>query len=1299
MIHIHTLGAPRVLGPTGEVRVGRKELALLVYLARLSPRPVPRAELATLLWGERLEALARQSLRQALVRLKRAVALPVEVQADSVTLLPGEWVLDVAAFEADLAAERRREAVARWGGDFLLRMEDVGGESYRLWMETEREALRQRVGQAFGQLVAEAEQAADWQGAVEWAEPWAAAQPLEERAQRRLIEVLRLAGRPDEAMARHAAFAARLRREHETEPSPEFLRLGAELAQGARAAHRAEPRPDSRALFTPDLVGRTAAFSELAAAWAAARAGTAVAVLVEGDDGMGKTRLCEDFLRSVMQPGEAPVVLRARGYEAGHEVPWTLARELLSPLRDAPGVLGASRGALAGLGRVVPALRERFPLPEGGGAPEGEWAPEEAVAEVLAAVATEAPVAVLVDDLPVADSASQQLVLALARRLHHGRVLLLLAARTEDLERSAALAGLRIGHDLRRLRLKPLGQTEVEALLASMLELKPEERRAVAARLHQETGGVPLYVVETVAALVDEGHIAPDPAGVWRAGPAVGEGPLPLPTSVRDAVSRRLAFLSAGARGLADAAAVMTTPAEGDLLRSVAGLPPIEFDSALEELLARHLLRGPAGAYAFVHEASRRATYALIPTARRRALHAAAARALRPRRAADEVTQAALRYHRARAGSAAWPVPGWARSRRAAIGLGTVAALGGAALIFAWPRGIGFRERDWVVLADAENQTSDSLLDQSLTAALSVGLSQSRYVNVYPPQRVRETLRRMERDSVHRLDERLAREVALREGLRAVVTLAIARRDTEYTLTARVVEPATGVDLATLSDVAGPGRVLYALDDLTRRLRRRMGESLRAVQRHSVSLPQASTTSLEALQRFAEAREAWNAQRYAEAQALWEEAIALDSTFAWAHAALGNLFYWVNRTEEGNRHFRIALNLLDRLPERERLWIRQIAAQGQEEGVRLARAYVQEFPDDRDGWFSLGRRLQEFGNLDEAVAAYGRVLEIDPRHESSLINTAVCYDLLGRPREAVAAFERNFAIRPEGMTQIGGDINRIYGFSYLRLGDSARARGVFERLLAGDAGHQASGHRSLALLHMYYGRYGEAIDHLRQAVLLSGGVTEYRNRLHLAAAYRAKGQAASAEVQLTAVDEIQRRIRIPPPFLAFLGQQFARFGRPQDAARVLDSMTARMNPLDRYDRAAVELVRGELALAKGDVTTALDALDVAAALRPGNHARALLARAQVEAGQWERAVATYQQILRDSTIGSEAQEPWILAPYELGRLYQSRGDTANAITSYQQFVHRWAAGDSDLVALMDARRRLKDLGGRAGRAR
>ncbi len=235
MLHLHTLGVLRLVGPHGEIIAGRrKELVLLAYLARVRPRAVARAELAALLWSERPEANARQSLRQSLLHLKRALPEHLDVQNETVALSGAlEW--DVAEFERDLARGELRRAAELWGGDFLPTTEDVGGEGYRVWLETEREALRRRLAWGLERLLQEAARRGHWAEAVVWAERWTTTFPSEEEPHRWLVDALRHAGRPADALARHAGFVARLQREYELEPSTALIALGADLELAGRS--------------------------------------------------------------------------------------------------------------------------------------------------------------------------------------------------------------------------------------------------------------------------------------------------------------------------------------------------------------------------------------------------------------------------------------------------------------------------------------------------------------------------------------------------------------------------------------------------------------------------------------------------------------------------------------------------------------------------------------------------------------------------------------------------------------------------------------------------------------------------------------------------------------------------------------------------------------------------------------------------------------------------------------------------------------------------------------------------------
>src|SRR5690348_5945679 len=398
MLQLQNLGTVRLQGvPEGVLTGRRKQMALLAYLASRGRRPSQRSTLMALLWEDRDEARARQSLRQALLELKRLLGDALQVEGESVSVDPAAITLDVALIERALDEGRLAEAVSAWQGDFLAGMEDVGGESFRTWLEAEREALRRRVRRAFGALTQSAREAGDWSMAVEWAERWTQAFPLDEEAHQRLVESLSLSGRQAAALDRHGAFTARLQSDLGVAPSAKFLELASGLKRSSTPARRT-PSPGSAALFTPDLVGRAPALAELTDAWAEVKAGGTVAVLIEAEAGMGKTRLALEFVRRLEESTEPPVVVRARLRDAGAPVSLAAAGELLENLAAAPGLAGASTSALTALAGVVPSLIARFPsLPRNPAVPPaGEL--KRALAEALGAIAEERPIVFVLDD-------------------------------------------------------------------------------------------------------------------------------------------------------------------------------------------------------------------------------------------------------------------------------------------------------------------------------------------------------------------------------------------------------------------------------------------------------------------------------------------------------------------------------------------------------------------------------------------------------------------------------------------------------------------------------------------------------------------------------------------------------------------------------------------------------------------------------------------------------------------------------------------------------------------------------------
>jgi serine/threonine protein kinase len=200
---------------------------------------------------------------------------------------------------------------------------------------------------------------------------------------------------------------------------------------------------------------------------------------------------------------------------------------------------------------------------------------------------------------------------------------------------------------------------------------------------------------------------------------------------------------------------------------------------------------------------------------------------------------------------------------------------------------LAFTGRDWVLITDLENLTGEEVFDHSLDMALMVSMEQSQYVNVFPRNRVKQTLQRMRREDVAGLDESLAREIALREGIKALLVCSISRVGDSYSLSMRLVDPDTDVTvLSRSSTVTGQDEVLGALDDLAQEIRQDLGESLASITERSFPLPAATTASLDALETFAEGRKLLLEGDKA-GRELLQRAVEIDPEFALAHAALG----------------------------------------------------------------------------------------------------------------------------------------------------------------------------------------------------------------------------------------------------------------------------------------------------------------------------------------------------------------------------------------------------------------------------
>ena len=353
------------------------------------------------------------------------------------------------------------------------------------------------------------------------------------------------------------------------------------------------------------FVGRGDEHAQLVAWWERARRGEGGLALVEGEAGVGKTRLVEEVARYAEAQGA--VVLRGRCYEFGGGVPYQPIAEALrsildigystpnpqSPISNIQSPISNLEPVwLAELSRLLPELRQRWSdLPEPVQV-SGEAARQrlfEAVARFL--LISHFSFLIFLDDLHWADQSTLDLLHYLVRQLSDAPVWIVGTYRPEEVSLSHPLTRLRQGlsrdHLVDRLVLEPLSTEAVGEIARSLVG--EEEGGTLGAFLYHESEGNPFILAETVSDLHEQGTLRSGEAGRWQwAGPpAAGV----LPAGVRDVVLQRVGRLSEPAQRLLTLAAVIGRHFDAPLLLAAAGRDVKVVDESLDEWLRRRLVQ------------------------------------------------------------------------------------------------------------------------------------------------------------------------------------------------------------------------------------------------------------------------------------------------------------------------------------------------------------------------------------------------------------------------------------------------------------------------------------------------------------------------------------------------------------------------------------------------------------------------------------------------------------------------------------------------------------------------------------
>jgi tetratricopeptide (TPR) repeat protein len=594
-----------------------------------------------------------------------------------------------------------------------------------------------------------------------------------------------------------------------------------------------------------------------------------------------------------------------------------------------------------------------------------------------------------------------------------------------------------------------------------------------------------------------------------------------------------------------------------------------------------------------------------------------------------------------------------------------------------------------------------------VTDAFRVDLSQSPVIRLLDASAVNQALQRMGRPAGAPLDDETARELATREGAKAVITGEIGPVGKGYVLSTRIVATSDGHELVALRETASDENgVIPAIDRLSKRLRERVGESLRSLN-NTEPLEQVSTASLDALKKYSQAvRLDDNGGDPSLAAQLLQDAVATDSNFAMAWRKLSV----VSR--------RALLPISTSLAASQKAYDLRDRLSPLEQQLAISNYYTSNAPD-----------------VDKAIAAYKAALEIDPTERTSLNNLALMYREQGRWEDA------------EAMARRAAVVDRSW-FSYGHLAFALAAQGRYAaadsalRVLDSLAPGQPRGLMMQAQLRSAQGDYAGA-DSILRAVLKARSEPAYQqvaitDRVNIALTQgrlaEAEGWAADVMAaarqradtslvygvaiagaivdhterpkpkrDLSAVEAVLREYPLDSmpvddrPY-GSLARLYAVAGQPDVAQRYL-ALDQKLQPRDwATPQGQSRFLEGQVLESQGKLTEALeayrDAGQLVSTLQCRQCADFYVGRVLDRMNQPDSALAAYDRAVNTPGLGRNTGEATVLGPTlrRMGELYEARGEREKAKEYYGRFVALWRDADSDLQpSVQEVRARLAQL--------
>jgi eukaryotic-like serine/threonine-protein kinase len=643
--------------------------------------------------------------------------------------------------------------------------------------------------------------------------------------------------------------------------------------------------------------------------------------------------------------------------------------------------------------------------------------------------------------------------------------------------------------------------------------------------------------------------------------------------------------------------------------------------------------------------------------------------------------------------SAEYIVTGIKRNKLAAALIALVLIVVSASAFYFYKRNSHpLTERDTVLLTDFVNTTGEPVFDGTLKQALAVNLGQTPFLNLFPDDRVRETLRFMGRSPDDRITRDIGREICERQGIKAMLTGSIVSLGSHYVITLEAVNPRSGDPIAREQmEAESKEKVLASLGTAAMNLRKKLGESLSSMQKYDVNIEQATTSSLEALKAYTMANDERAKGRARESLAFYKRAVNLDPNFAMAYARIGVQYVNEEQLEAAKEYVQKAYELRDRVSERERLYISEkyyAYITGEiDQTIETLKTWARLYPNDFIPHNNLSLNYRMIGRNEEALPEALEAVRLSPNNISGHDNLVDSFISLGRFDEAEQAAREAQKINPDSLTAHA----KNYHFAFLRKDQAAMDREVS---WAKGKPEEAQFTALLSMTALHNGKLKQSEELLKRAVEMMKQQNRAENASSLLMGfandlmYIGKCDQAKAHAK-AALDLLRGQMN-----LANGAAVYAACDDRDQAQKLLDDARA-MYPKNTIINSIVPpIVTAGIEESRGNVSQAIKLFESIRGYEGGmvlglgtTFARGNL---YLKQRMGKEAAAEFRKVIDQRGIDVFSCTH-ILAHLGLGRALALNGDTAGARKAYQDFFALWKDADHDLPLLVEARKEYEAL--------